>query len=537
MKVDGVIMFKLIIVDDEQIVLDGLKFLIEDTMPNINVVATASSGREAIIACENHYPDIVLMDIKMPGINGIEAIEAIKQRHMDIRFVIISAYEQFEYAKHAVKLNVSDYILKPVSTVKVREVISKITSEITLERDKRIREIENKEKLEKIIPVLEHGFIYSLLMNTDYREELKKYQELFEATKETGYIMVIEFGEGKHNELRNKIGSGIKGQSFYNNVQSVIKYKCKCIVGPMIINRITVLVYEDEFDTEYDQRIKALELADTVYQSIEKIVETNIFIGIGSCYSLEKSKNSLEEAMFSLNRITDEHIVHINDISENEDQSSEYSYIDIKEDETYIIKMLELGEIEQLNRSLQTFFMKINKKFRGDQVNVRNTLLEIMVMVLSCSYRNNIQEEIVGYSSYLSELHNIDNIASLQQWCIRKVNYISEQIRAEKGNHISKVVFTAKSYIDEHIREEVSLIDISKEVSVSPQYFSKIFKDEIGLSYVEYVRRKRIDIAKDMLKTNQYSVKEICYEIGYNDPNYFSRLFKKLVGVSPTEYK
>ena len=530
-------MYKLIIVDDEQIVLDGLKFLIEDTLPDINVVATASSGREAILACDKYLPDIVLMDIKMPGINGIEAIEVIKKRHFDIRFIIISAYEQFEYAKHAVKLNVSDYILKPVNTDKVQDILKKVAIEISIERDQRLKEMENKEKLEKVIPVLENGFIYSLLMNIDYRDELIKYQELFEANKERGFIMVIEFGEGNHNNLQNKIGSGIKGQSIYPKVQSLLKYKFKCIVGPLIVNRMTVLIYEDDELTEYDQRVKALELADNLYESIQSSVESNIFIGLGSCYSLEKSKNSLEEAIFSLNRITDEHIVHFNDISEIENRSSVYTYIDIKEDETYIIKLLELGDEDELVKAFELFFIKLNKKFQGDFINIRHTLLEIMVMILNSSYRNNLQDEIVGYSSYLNEINSIESIILLQQWCLRKAIYIAEIVKNRKENHISKAVLKAKIYIDEHIRDEVSLVDISKEVSVSPQYFSKIFKDEIGLSFVEYVRKKRIDIAKDMLKTKKYSVKEICYQIGYNDPNYFSRLFKKLVGVSPTEYK
>lgn len=185
-------MYRLIIVDDEQIVLDGLKFfLIEDTLDDIEVVATSSSGREAIAACEQYYPDIVLMDIKMPGINGIEAIEAIKKRHIDIRFVIISAYEQFEYAKQAVELGVSDYILKPINPDKVTEVLNKIKNEILVERNQRLREIKkNREKkLEKIIPVLEHGFIYSLLLNTDYRDELNKYHDLFEVKKMKKKVM------------------------------------------------------------------------------------------------------------------------------------------------------------------------------------------------------------------------------------------------------------------------------------------------------------------------------------------------------------
>lgn len=530
-------MYKLMIVDDEQIVLDGLKFLVEDTMDDIEVVACASSGREAILACDRYNPDIVFMDIQMPGINGIEAIESIKKRHRDIRFVIISAYEQFEYAKQAVELGVSEYILKPINPEKLTEVLRRLSSELEAEWNHRMREIENKEKLEKIIPVLEHGFIYSLLMNTDYRDELSKYKGLFEVDMDRAYIMVIEFGEGKHPELQNRIGTGIKGQSFYPKVQNIIKYKCKSIVGPLIINRMTVLVYEGQLESEYEQRVRAFELANNIYEKIDEVVDCNVYISVGSCYPLEKSRNSLEEALFGLNRITDENIVHYKDISETESDEDEYTYIDIKEDESHIIKLLESGQKDSLVNELKAFFNRIDKKFHGDIGNLRNTMLELMVMVFSSSFRNELQDEAVGYSNYINELNRLDSNEALKNWCLRKITYISEQIQGKKGKHISNVVLHAKKYIDEHIREEISLNDISKMVSVSPQYFSKIFKDEIGLSFVEYYRVQRIEIAKELLKTNKYSVKEICYQVGYNDPNYFSRLFKRLVGVSPTEYK
>lgn len=530
-------MYRLIIVDDEQIVLDGLKFLIEDTMDDVQVVATASSGREAILACEEHHPDIVFMDIKMPGINGIEAIETLQKRMNHIKFVIISAYEQFEYAKQAVELGVSDYILKPVNPDKVVDVLKRVMEEIRQDREARNREIENKEKLEKILPVLEHGFIYSLLMNTDYREELHKYQGLFDANNEKAYAMILEFGEGKHPQLSNKIGTGFRGQSFYPKVQSTIKYKCRAIVGPLIVNRMTVLVFSDDNGGEYEQRVQALELAESIYESVSKQIDVNVYIGIGSPYPLEKSKNSLEEAMYSLNRMTDEHIVHVNDIVVKSEEEEYYTHIDIKEDENHIIKLLESGQKDQLISELKLFFNRINKKYQGDIDSIRNTVIELMVMVLSCSFRNNLQADIVGYSTYINELHDIHHFVELSNWSIRKVSYIADEIGSRKSNHISKVVVKAKEYIDEHLMEEVSLVDISKYVSVSPQYFSKIFKDEIGVTFVEYVRKERIEIAKTLLREKQYSVKEVCYRIGYNDPNYFSRLFKKLVGVSPTEYK
>ncbi len=529
-------MFKLMIADDEQIVVDGIEFMVKDLFDNIEVVAKVNSGREAIEATMTVVPDIVLMDIKMPGINGIEAITNIKKRHHNTRFVIISAYEQFEYAKQAVELGVSDYILKPVSFDNLKQVLVKIMSEIEEERQQKKREIENREKLEKVIPVLEHGFIYSILMNTDYRDELYKYRDLFEINKELAYIMVLEFteeGEGS----QNVIGTGVRTQSFYPKVQSIIKYKSKCIIGPMIINRITIMIYEDQFEKEYEQRVKAIKLAESIQTAINEWMDVKIHIGIGSCYKLDKIKNSLEEAFHTLNRISGDPSLHINDILEREANDGEYTYVDIKGDETHIIQLIESGNEEQLVKELGVFFNKIEKKFGSSLLDMTNIMTEMMVMVLSCSFRHNLDEGEVGYSTYLGELRRIEHVIELQNWCLRKMVYVSQMIQSKRHLHISKIVLKAKEYIDARYNEELSLTDISKEVAISPQYFSKIFKEEIGLSFVEYVREKRMDVAKELLKTKNYSVKEICYKIGYNDPNYFSRLFKKLVGVSPTDFK
>ena len=530
-------MFKLMIADDEQIALEGIKFIIEEFFDNIEIVDMVSSGRMIIESAQKVVPDIVIMDIKMPGINGIEAIETIKKSHHNIKFIIISAYEQFEYAKQAVELGVSDYIVKPVNRFKIIDVLRKVMSEIEKERKQQLKELENCEKIEKVIPILEHGFIYSLYMNTDYRQELYKYYELFKINKELAYIMVLEFGEGeKYVKLQNKIGTGVKGQKFYPKVQNLIKYKCKCIIGPMIVNRITVLVYEEEFEKEYEQRINAIKLAENIFDSISGCIDSDLYMGIGSCYSLDKIKYSLEEALYALNRISDENILHVNDILGIKINETNYTYVDIKGDETHIIQLIESGQEDELVNELNIFFNKIEKRFNNSRIEMINITTELMVMVFSCSYRNNLDEREVGYSTYLNELRKIDNIVEIQNWCIRKILYITQMIHSKRHQHVSKVVIKAKEFIDEHYNQEVSLIDISKEVSVSPQYFSKIFKEEIGISFVEYVREKRIDIAKKMLRSKQYSVKEICYKIGYNDPNYFSRLFKRLVGVSPTDF-
>lgn len=531
-------MIKVMIADDEQIVVDGIKFMLKELYSDVEVIAEANSGRAIIEATMTQVPDVVLMDIKMPGINGIEAIETIKKRHHETKFIIISAYEQFDYAKQAVELGVSHYILKPVIDHKIKDVMDKVLFEIKEERRMVRQDMENREKLEKIIPVLEHGFVYALLMNADYRSELRKYQELFEIKKDNAYVMILEFGDnGEEETLENAIGTGLKGQSLYPKVQSAIKYKCKAIVGPMIINRITTVIYEEQGQTEYEQRLKALALAESIKTSIETIMGSTVHIGIGACHSSDKIRHSLEEASFALNRITDESILHFNDSNLSESESSDYSYMDIKEEETRIINLVETGQKEQLIKSLQSFFNRVEKAFGSSVQDIKHVVTELMVMVLSAAFRHHIKELRLGYDTYLNEIKNIDQVIPLEQWCIKRILLITDAILNHRHENVSAVVMDAKIYMDKHYNEDLSLNDVSKMVAVSPQYFSKIFKEEIGVSFVEYLRKKRMEVAKEMLMAKKHSIKEICYHIGYNDPNYFSRLFKKMVGVTPTDYQ
>lgn len=529
-------MYQVLIADDEQIVVDGIRFMLEENYQDLKVVATANSGREAIESGMSCQPDIVFMDIKMPGITGIEAISALRKRHPDTKFIIVSAYEQFEYAKQAVELSVSHYILKPVTNDKIKTVMTKVLSEIDGERLARQQELANREKLERIIPVLEHGFIYALLMNGDYREELIKYQELFDIDRDTAYVMMLEFGEDGQKTLSNRIGSGLKGQNLYPKVQSLIKYKCRAIVGPLMVNRITLVVHPKDQLEEYEQRVGAMTLADSLKSSIEELLDARLHIGIGGIYPFQKIKHSMEEAVYALNRIGDEQILHINDISRHAPTGEGTSYLDLKEDELKLVNLVEVGREDAILGALESFFLRIEKKFGHQFESMANMITELMVMILSSCYEHNILEQDAGYATYLEEIRQHKQIVPLQQWTVSKVLQISGRIQDTRTNHTSSVVREAKTYLDDHYNVEIGLTEISKMVAVSPQYFSKIFKEEIGLSFVEYVRMKRMEVAKDMLRSGQHSVKEICYQIGYNDPNYFSRLFKKLVGVSPTDF-
>ena len=528
-------MVKAMIVDDELIVRDGIKFILDNNFDNVSVVAMAKSGREAIEFFEEERPQLIFMDIQMPGINGIEAIKSIREMDSHVKFVIISAYEQFEYAKKAVQLGVREYILKPINKNKLIAIVRKTIDEITLEKQAKQRERETQEKLDKILPVLEYGYIYSIIMNADYEQESSNYYNLLGIDCSMAYMMVIEVGEGDNpHMLSNKIGIGIKGNQVYNSIRNAIKYKCKSVVGPMIVNRIAVMVYDDMPDNEYQHRVRAMELAESIYDRIKGLTESEVYIGIGSCSKLHRINISYNEALIALSKITDEKILHIKDAVV--ERTDGYSFLKIRSDEEAIIRKVDEGNVDDVRERMTGFFAKLEKNHLGNMELARGVATELMVLIYSAGYRNGSLEAEGHTMAYMDELAGIQQFYDLQNWCLSKAVKITSGIHYEKENKVSSVIAEAMTYIVENYNMDLRLKDVAEAVAISPQYFSKIFKKELGVNFIDYLTSVRIEKAKEMLKDGSLSIKEICYEIGYNDPNYFSRLFKKIEGVSPTEF-
>ena len=531
-------MIKVMIVDDEHIVREGIRYILErDFSDRITIVHMAKTGREAIEKFEEFRPQLVIMDIQMPGINGIEATKEIRRMDHQTRVIIVSAYEQFEYAKDAVKLGVVDYILKPINRQKLRIIIQKSIDNIDEERNIKNRERENQEKLDQVIPVLEIGYIYSILMNHDYQSEVSKYHHLLDIKKEKGYIMIIEFGEEDNlNALENRIGVGIRSNNLYQSIRHCIKYKCQAIVGPLMVNRIILVIHEDIEHDEYISRLESIELAEKIRYDLEKIIGLKVYIGIGSSCIKEQLNISYNEALKVLNQMQDEYILHIGDVIQQKNTDIEYTFSKIKNDIDYITNKVEEGRQDEIEKALKWFLAKVYKSYHQKMKLVKSIVTEMFVLIFSMAYRNGYKDIEKLHLNYLEKINQINDFYGLQNWCISELSILTEAIQKTKKIHVSAIIKDAMKHIETNYNQDLRLKDVAEIVQISPQYFSKIFKDEVGVNFIDYLTQLRMTKAKEILKTSNKSIKEICFDIGYNDPNYFSRLFKKHVGVSPTDY-
>jgi two-component system response regulator YesN len=528
-------MYKLLIVDDEQIVLDSVKFIVEKYMANTLLTETARSGREAIEKAEVFRPDIVIMDIKMPGISGLDAIADIKKFHSGALFIVITAYEKFDFAKEALHLGAIDYVNKPISKNTLVAALENAIGIKDAERKKLETDLELKEKMAFILPALENGFIYSMVFSDDHTVEMASYQKILDLSQNGGYIMTVEFGEERGSGgITNKIGTNIRSQRYYSLLRDAIKESCTCIVGPIMLNRIIVYVPCESDADEYLQRIKALGTAEEIYGRLREVTRSlEFYIGIGKRYrELNSIYKSYDESLKAIGYASSSGIFHINDIPLERGFKRLYP----ENEEKLLLKNVASGDKDACLMAFDRIFEWLREEYGSNKQEIASGLTELVVMLGHIAKEYGAEADTAG-RDFLNEFFAIDDINVLRVWLKKRIRDVCEAISGIRDKKLSGVIVSAKEYIAKNYSREITLEELSKEVNVSPNYFSKLFKDETGGNFIDYLTMLRIEKAKKMLCDSNYVNKEICYQIGYSDPNYFSRIFKKIVGVTPTEYR
>ncbi len=527
-------MYKVMLVDDEQIMIDSLKYIIENNFNDVEIVATARSGRESIEKAETCMPDIVFMDIGIPGINGLDAMSEIKSRFNQILFIILTAYDQFDFVKEALHLGAIEYLLKPVNRVKVIETMKMAKEHVFGQNEKYHAELKLKERLENVLPILEPGFIYSLVFMEDSIKDLLNYRQIFEWNEKGGYVMTVEFGEHEGGgELGNKIGYSVRSQNFYPMFRETIRHKRKCIVGPVMLNRIVVFFPENLEKDEYELRIDGVNLAGYIINTFSGKIGDGIKIGIGRAYdNYELIPTSYNESLTALQYLNGTGAMHISDLPSYSRKCYGYPV----QKEKLLISRASKGDAEGCLTLLKDIYGWLTVTYPAQPLKIKNKLIEIITLI-SRTVWNDSEDENPGDMFLLEELLAMEDLTELGLWFNKKVGTLVSRFSQMNSSKISNLTKTAQRYIEENYSHPITLEDVAYKVNISPQYFSRLFKEEAGENFIDYLTRLRIKVAKSLLEGTEYNVKEICFRTGYGDPNYFSRIFKKATGLTPTEYK
>lgn len=528
-------MYKIMLADDEGIVIDSLKFIIDKEFGDECEVQFAKTGRSVIELAESFKPDIAIMDIQMPGINGIEAIRQIQSRNPRVIFIIMTAYDRFNYAKEAVTLGVFEYLNKPIDRTVIADTLRAAMKKIEQERAARSKELEIREKLETIVPVIENGLIYDILFRENFGEEVENFKNILSIAENYGYMAVLVCGEDQlGTKMTNAVGSSIRLYRDYQDIREALKSSFNCCVGSSMGNKIVVFIPCTQSKMEYAERIELIEKGRRLIRELKKEHDASFRLGFGSVKELNELNISYEEALSALHA-SDGSVAHADDMPIRVGYEENYPI----ETERALFAAVDKKDTDGAVDNAASFYDWMAGNYPDALDDIKLKALEFVLWTEHLVYE---QGGSVYYfrsrSGYLATLLAMNNLGEVRTWFLGKIREACTNAQNRGNEQSDSLVGRACRYIEDNYRnKDISLDDVSREVDVSPYYFSRLFKEETGENFIDYVTRIRIDKAKELLSGTEMTMKEICASIGYSDPNYFSRSFKKNVGVTPTEYK
>lgn len=527
-------MYKIMLADDEGIVIDSLKFIIEKEFGDTCIVEYAKTGRSVIELAEKFRPDIAIMDIQMPGINGIDAMKEIRKSNSKVIFIVMSAYDKFGYAKEAISLGVLEYITKPMERTKIISVLKNAMEMIEQERERRSNDLLIKEKLETVVPIIESGLIYNILLQEHFTEDIENYKTILGIHNNYAYMISVVCGDTQEgNHMTNAVGSSVRMQRHYQEVRECLKEYFNCIVGTVMANKLAVLVPYEQEKMDYNERIELIEKARELVRRLRKKTDISFRIGIGKVKELSNLAESYNEALNAL-IITTGSVAHVDDLPIGCDYAGDYP-INL---EKKLFDEIEKGEVNNAVSTARTFFDWMEENNPDSIMEIRTKILEFTLWAEHLAYeKGGMTYRFNSRQDYLPAIMEMTELSSLRKWFIEKIMTACQNILSKRAEKSSSIIEMAKDYIKNNFNKDISLDDVSRVVNISPYYFSKIFKEGTGENFIEYLTNIRMEKAKELLSTTEYSMKEICGMAGYSDPNYFSRSFKKNVGVTPTEFK
>jgi two-component system response regulator YesN len=442
-------MMKILLADDEKYDREIVKHIINENFPDELQVYEAKNGREAIELSESIRPDIVIMDIKMPGIDGIQALKEISASLPNLYSIILTAYDYFDFAKEAVKINVKEYLLKPFAKEEIIEKVSIGIQFVKKEQNKRRSQIEDKEKIYTLLPVLENQLsdliINDKLMGVDYG----MYLRCLDMNFINSYAMVIsikdkygytDISRNEKDQIKIRIGDYIK---------EYINRKYKCIGNYMFYEELTYFIQIENEDTE-DFKNLEIDLAFNLRREIKKRFNVSIRAGLGEIYnSVEHIVESYRQATKCLVYNSDNvNIIHINDIDEN-----------MLED-----KVINSNAV--ISNLIDVQYNKIK--------NVNKIKLKLFEEV-----KNFIKENIATEL----ELEKVASNFSLS------VYYFSRTFKEVTGTNFSDYINKCRIDIAKELLSngEMNVKEVCYKVGYNdPNYFSKVFKKYEGVSPVNY---------------------------------------------------
>jgi two-component system response regulator YesN len=515
--------YSLMIVDDEPIVLKAISHVVETSCPRIKVVAQTGSGLEAVSLARLEKPDIILIDIELTGLNGLDAAAEIQKTLPETVIVIISAYDNFQYAKKGIALGVMDYLLKPVSKDDLVGVLAKAGARLEEQRGKSREQLELKDKLSKIRPFLEEDLFFSLLYPGIGMHPLQDYPQLLE----------LDFRFGQAIEVY--VPDSDRLTANFDRYKQLIKnqlFEAKIILFGPVFGRTSLLLIA--YDSLPGVPKSRWEEARRLLQSNSELDATIILGPIlpefdGMIRSFRELRQSVWQYAYRPG------VFLLEELAAPPEPGIE---IPCRVEQEFF-EAVKLGQAELARLVFQDLQRLITAAAGTDLKSLQDYFRGIIAVLRRIFYENAPESSgrLWDGGEAVAKINRIFEPG--------EVVFIFDEIITELTRYIDNGAFPEKNpeiraaveFMEQHFHRDLTLADIATAVAISPGYLTKLFKERRNQTVMDCLERIRIGEALKLLKETNQSIKEIAIKVGYHDPNYFSKVFKKVTHASPTEIR
>ena len=534
---------KVFLVEDEMVIRRGIKNSIDWEKEGYIFCGEASDGELAYPMIIKEKPDILITDIRMPFMDGLELCKLVKEELPNIKILILSGYDEFDYAKEAIRLGVTEYLLKPISSGKLLEALNGVSESIRREKEDKdlVRKYmeEMRENTEHEKQKFFEQMIAGNLSMADALETGKKYEMNLSAGMYN--LLLFRFTLGKENRKSGEL----LGEAEYaiEKLTERLEYVFEFQRG---VEGWAFLLMADN-EEQMSERVK--ELSKDLEEIMKNYSTIAYFGGIGQPVArlreLEESFREAERALAARFTMELNRIISVEDIrmAQNVDTLDDIeitSFGEIEKTRTMLEKFLNNGAEDEIDEFVDVYINELPEENLKSVLMRQYIIMDAYIVMMSfCEKIEGIEGEMQAQSEELKNsmktIQTLEEIKNYIRMLLKKIIGVRDTI---SGRRYSNIIEIAKDQIRKtYMSDEISLNTIAAEVGMSPSYFSSIFSKEMGKTFVEYLTEIRMDRAKELLMCSSMKTSEIGYEVGYKDPHYFSYIFKKTQNCTPKEFR
>lgn len=500
-------MYKVLVVDDEQWIRKWLVKMIPTLLDNVEVINSYDNGEKVIHEIEKYDIDIVISDIRMPIVGGLELIKEANNRNLNTKFILISGYDEFEYARSALKLGVVDYVLKPIEKLEIKKALNKAIGLIENEK--------NNSSSNELVQSALYKILYNSINDGDSSELKKINQILYRNNIKYDFIRIglVQSNKIVQDEFYIK-------DILLNNMKDKLIKDIKILILADSLNFFYVIFHQGDIDNiEVVFNNLKRELENSNGKNVAKIIFSPWF-------------KELESLPYYFNYLKDS-LVNINLLSSN---SSKAKLEEIKSRLTKYISTHDKYSIKKYldyikNEALETY---VNvEDFRLMLFNFISDIISELNELNDDTKKSYITE---GYD-FCIKIYNYSNFNAMFEWIESYTQRVIEFLIQHEIFDVTQIVKQVYKQIQIDYGKDVTLSTIAEKYKINSSYFSKKFKELIGENFVDCLTNIRVEASKELLKKTDKPIKDIAIEVGFKDSKYFSKVFAQHLGLNPSAYR